>query len=58
MNESNGTLRRAGDNLGRFIRDIGFPIAVALILLLKLVPAVDDLGKKVDRLCTIMEYRR
>jgi hypothetical protein len=58
MSEENGTLRRAGDSLGRFIRDIGFPITVALILLLKLVPAVDELGRKVDRLCILMEARR
>lgn len=50
--------RRASDAVGRMVRDIGFPIVVALILLLRLVPALDALTSKVDKLITIMETKR
>lgn len=54
--------RRTSDGalfvLGRMVRDVGFPIVVALILLLKLVPAVDALALKIDHLSTVMEARR
>jgi hypothetical protein len=40
------------------VRDIGFPIVVSLILLLKLIPAVNELTAKVDKVCTVLEVRK
>ncbi len=36
-------------DFGKFIRDVGFPVVVALILLFQLVPAINKLDKTLIR---------
>lgn len=50
--------RRWFDGLGRFVRDVGFPAAVAGYLLLGLAPKVDAMKAALDRLVVIMEYKK
>lgn len=54
----NGNGRRLSDIVTRFIRDVGFPIAVAAYLLLGLTPRIDKLTAMVERLVIIMEVRK
>ena len=53
---SNG--RRISDTITRFIRDVGFPIAVAAYLLLGLSPKIDKLTATVERLVIVMEMKK
>ena len=41
-----------------FIKDIGFPIAVAVYLLASLKPQVQEISNKMDKLIIIMESKR
>lgn len=45
------------DKIGRFISNVGFPIAIALFLLLRVDPAVRELNESLIRLTAVIEMR-
>jgi hypothetical protein len=59
VSDTNGTngeqVRRISDVVVRFVRDVGFPIAVTCYLLLSLGPKIDRLSALVERQTIIME---
>ena len=48
---------RWSDQFTKFIRDVGFPVAVCAYLLLGLGPKVDGMKAAIDRLTFVLESR-
>ncbi len=55
MTEQN---RRVMDDVGRFIRDIGFPVFVALYFLIALGPKVDRNTDLLQRVAVLLEVKK
>lgn len=51
-------MREALKEVGGFIRDIGFPIFVAVYFMVALSPRLDALSKSVDKAIVILETRK
>jgi YvrJ-like protein len=45
------------DKIGRFVSTVGFPIAVALFLLLRTDPVLRELTESITRLTIVMETK-
>ena len=50
-------VRRMSDAVSRFIRDVGFPIAICIYLILDLRPQIEGLRSAIERQTIIMETR-
>jgi len=51
-------VRRWTDDLTRFVRDVGFPIAVSAYLLLGLGPKIDRQTEIMGKVLIVLEARR
>lgn len=58
MKENRENDRRALDGIGRFIRDIGFPIFVALYFLFSLGPKIDRNTETLQQAIVIMGMKK
>jgi YvrJ-like protein len=45
------------DKLGRFISSVGFPIAIALFLLLRTDPVLRELTESINKLTIVIETK-